>query len=182
MMKRCFALILALCLVCLCGCGAEKTPAAETAQPETPAPAAETPEPALDMPAPADLSAFNGILAEIRERSRPGTAGSSLTAAELGVELLDWAMQTGMDEAQIRAAVGDYLAPMTDLERTEYALQMSSVCGAVPRLLSKDSAGLMDDIGGTEGTLWPWENVPTGKLDALFDAAGVNGPAPDPNQ
>ena len=185
-MKRIFVIMLALCLVCLCGCGAAEPPEAEKAPLETLIPIeeapAETPASAAEAPAPGDASALTAILEEIRERSRPGTAGSSLTALELGAGLLDWAMQTELDEAQIRAAVEDFLAPMKEIERAGYALQMGSVSGAVGRLLGEDAEALLDDVGGTEGTLWPWENAPREKLDALFDAAGVNELVNDPNR
>ena len=162
-MKRFLSLLLAFSLFCLCGCGAA-APAAETAPAETPSPAP------LETPAD-DAPELAPILAEIRDRMHPGTAGSSLTAAQLAVLLLDWSVQTPMDEAQIRAAAEDFLAPMSDRERSEYAMQLSAVQGAAERLLGEDGAALMDDIGGTEGTLWPWTNAPREKLEALFSAA-----------
>ena len=48
----------------------------------------------------------------------------------------------------------------------------ASVSGAVSSLLSEGGEGLLDDIGGTEGTLWPWTDAPTEKLTAVFDAVG----------
>ncbi len=161
-MKRCLSLLLTLCLFCLCGCGAA-APAAETAAAETPSPApAETP--AVEAP---ELTA---ILAEIRERMHPGTAGSSLTAAQLAVLLLDWSIQTAADEAQIRAAAEEFLTALDDGARNVFAEQMGAVQGAAERLLGEDGAALMDDIGGTEGTLWPWPDAPQEKLDAVFAA------------
>ncbi len=161
-MKRCLSLLLTLCLFCLCGCGAA-APAAETVAAETPSPApAETP--AVEAP---ELAA---ILAEIRERMHPGTAGSSLTAAQLAVLLLDWSIQTAADEAQIRAAAEEFLTALDDGARNVFAEQMGAVQGAAERLLGEDGAALMDDIGGTEGTLWPWPDAPQEKLDAVFAA------------
>lgn len=170
-MKRCFSLIMALCLAVLCGCGA-----ALPKEPGTP----EAEAPALtELPVPVEAPELATILAEIRERMHPGTAGSSLTAAQLAAALLDWCVQTDADETQIRAAVEDFLAPMTEREGTEFALQMASVQGAVTTLLSEDGEGLLSDIGGPEGTLWPWTDAPTEKLDAVFSAAGVNELVPD---
>ena len=162
-MKRFFAVILTLSLLCLCGCG-------------TAAPVAETVKPAVEstVPVPTESPAaavpeLAPILTEIRERLHPATAGSSLTAAHLAVVLLDWCAQSDADEAQIRAAVEEFLAPMTQRERTEFALQLASVSGAVDALLGDGGEGLLEDIGGTEGTLWPWTDAPTAKLDAVFD-------------
>lgn len=175
-MKRFFALVFVLSLLCLCGCGAA-APAAGTAAPEvTAAPeeaaAVETPSPApVETPAD-DEPALAPILAEIRERMHPATAGSSLTAAQLAVLLLDWSVQTTADEAQIRAAAADFLAALSESERSEFAEQMSAVQGAAERLRGEEGAALMEDIGGTEGTLWPWADAPHEKLDALFSAAG----------
>ena len=161
-MKRFFSLLLAFSLFCLCGCGAA-APAAETAAAETPSPAP------VETPA-AEAPELAPILAEIRERMHPGTAGSSLTAAQLAVMLLDWSVQTPMDEAQIRAAAEEFLTALDDGARNEFAEQMGAVQGAAERLLGEDGAALMDDIGGTEGTRWPWTDAPAEKLDAVFDA------------
>ena len=156
-MKRFFSLLLAFCLFCLCGCGAA-------------APAAETPSPA-PLEAPADNAAeLAPILTEIRERMHPATAGSSLTAAQLAVLLLDWSVQTDADEAQIRAAAEKFLTELDDGARSEFAEQIGAVQGAAGRLLGEEGEALMEDIGGTEGTLWPWTDAPTEKLDAVFDA------------
>lgn len=171
-MKRYFTLLLALCLLVLCGCGA--TPVEQTEPLETTAAAAET-------PAPVDAPELTGILTEIRDRMRPGTAGSSLTALELGAKLLDWAVLTDADEAQIRADAKAFIEPMRTLPRQEFALQMGAVSAAVERLRSEDAAALMEDIGGTEGTLFPWEGAAAEKLAALFDAvAEIEAPV-DPN-
>lgn len=179
-MKRFASLILALCLILLCGCGA-KAPALPEKQFETPAPASE--ETAAARPGPAEAPELAQLLTEIRERMHPGTAGSSLTAQQLAAQLLDWSMQTDMDEAQIRAAVDEFLKPLGHLERTEFALQMASVSGAVDLLLGENSEALMDDIGGTEGTLWPWADAPAEKLEALFSASDAKSAliVPDPS-
>ncbi|MBR0355592.1 MAG: hypothetical protein IJK35_09490 [Oscillospiraceae bacterium] len=171
-MKRYFTLLLALGLLVLCGCGA--TPVEQTEPLATVAAAAET-------PAPVDAPELTGILTEIRDRMRPGTAGSSLAALELGAKLLDWAVLTDADEAQIRADAEAFIAPMTDLERAEFALQAGACSAAVERLRTEDAAALMEDIGGTEGTLFPWEGAAAEKLAALFDAAGVSDGPVDPN-
>jgi hypothetical protein len=149
-MKRFFCLMLALCLLGLCGCVRHPAPA------ETPVPAAAE-----------DLSP---ILAEIRERMQPGTAGSSLTAQQLAVLLLDWSLQTGMDEAQIRAAAEAFLAPLSEEDRAAFAEQLGAVQSAAERLRGENSEALMEDIGGAEGTLWPWTDAPQDKLGAVFSS------------
>ena len=170
-MTRYLSLLLSFSLFCLCGCGAA-APAAGTAAPEATA-AVEAPSPApVETSAAEEEPALAPILAEIRERMHPATAGSSLTAAQLAVLLLDWSVQTAADEAQIRAAAADFLAALSESERSEFAEQMSAVQGAAERLLGDEGAALMEDIGGTEGTLWPWADAPQEKLDALFSAAG----------
>lgn len=177
-MKRVFALILALGLLVLCGCRGTTPVPEEKAPLDTPAPATEAPASAEEMSAEDTLTP---ILAEIRERMHPGTAGSSLTAEQLAVLLLDWSLQTGMDEAQIRAAAEAFLAPLREPERGEFAVQATAVEGAAARLLEDGSEALMEDIGGTAGTLWPWTDAPTEKLDVVFSAVGT-ADAPDPNQ
>ena len=197
-MKRYIALILALGLLALCACGAAGTAApaeAGEALPEETRPvdllrdpaAAETPAPealpeAAEAPAPVEAPELAALLQEVRERARPGTAGASLTAMELGAKLLDWSSAAEADEAQVRAAVEAFLAPLGEPERAEFALQMSGVSGAVTRLQTEDAAAMMEDIGGTEGTLFPWPDARTELLEALFDAAGANGEIIDPNE
>ena len=90
-------------------------------------------------------------------------------------------MLTDMDEEQIRAAADEFREPLEHMERTEFSLQMASVSGAVDRLLDEDSEALMDDIGGTEGTLWPWTDAPTEKLEALFSAVDAESARIVPN-
>ena len=158
-MKRIIALLLALCLLCLGGCGAAPAEKAEELR-EEPAPVEK----------PVEAPELEALLEEIRERSRPGTAGSSLTALELGAKLLDWAMLTGLDEVQIGAATEDFLKPLSNVQRAEFEIQMDSVFSAVERLLGEDAAAQREDIGGTEGSLYPWTGLPTEKLDALFSA------------
>ena len=150
-MKRLLILLLTLCLLILCGCGAAES---ETDESDAYDAATEL------LP----------LLSDIRARVQPGTAGSSLTAQQLAAQLLDWSMQTGAGKAQVRAAVGEFLASLDDSERSEFALQMGAVQSAVDRLLGENSEALMEDIGGTEGTHWPWKGAPRDLLRALFAA------------
>lgn len=181
-MKRFLSIFLSLCLLGLCGCGAQAPVPPEKEPPESLMSDNQAQEPAADTSVPSEAPELAPILTEIRERMHPGTAGSSLTALELGAALLDWSVTTGVNEEQIRASVEEFLAPMNSLERAEFAVQTAAVSGAVKRLLSDEAAAMMEDIGGTESTLYPWENAQTGLLDALFDAAGAYGELIDPNE
>ncbi len=158
-MKRLISVILALCLLLLCGCGAAESEADES----------DAYDAAIEL---------QPLLSAIRTRMQPGTAGSSLTAQQLAVQLLDWSMQTGAGRSQVRAAVGEYLESLDESERSEFAQQMGAVQSAVDRLLGENSEALMEDIGGTEGTLWPWKGAPRDLLKAMFSAAGAGAISP----
>ena len=148
-MKRFLCLLLSLCLFApLCGCAGKAA-----------------------APAPDDLTP---VLESISANVHPGTAGSSLRAAQQACLLMDWCCETEMDESAVRAAAESFLAPLTDEDRQLFAVQLDSVKSAADYLISEDGAGLLEDIGGAEGTLWPWEDAPQEQLSALLAAAGAD--------
>ena len=164
-MKRWICLLLCLALPALSACGSpilQESP--ETAAPapaasETAAPAAEAAD---------DLTP---VLLEISGRMHPGTAGSSLTALDLACRLLDCCMETEMGEEQIRAAVEELRTGMDERAQKDFALQLLSVSSACERLLGADGEQLLEDIGGAEGTRWPWTGAATDKLETVFASA-----------
>ena len=137
--------LLAFALLALCGCGTREPNAA-----------ADDLTPVLE-----------GISAEVH----PGTAGSSLRAAQQACALMDWCCETEMAGPDIRAAVESFLAARSAEDQQLFSTQLDAVVNAADYLMREDGTGLLEDIGGPEGTLWPWENAPREKLDAILDAA-----------
>lgn len=138
-----FSLLAAL-LLSLCGCGA-------------------------GSPAPDDD--LTPVLDSIAASVHPGTAGSSLTAAQEACALMDWCCETNMDETAIRKTVEGFLAGRDEEEQRLFTVQIGFVCSTADYLMSEDGAGLLSDIGGGEGTRFPWPDAPLEKLTAILNAA-----------
>ena len=142
-MKRSFLfLVCLLMLFPLCGCDARSAASAQD-----------------------DLTP---VLESVAANVHPGTAGSSLRAAQQACELMDWCCETAMDESDVRAAAESFLSARDAEERQLFVVQLQSVLSTADYLASEDGAGLLEDIGGSAGTLWPWPDAPREKLDALL--------------
>ncbi|MCR5663680.1 MAG: hypothetical protein K6G17_02235 [Oscillospiraceae bacterium] len=167
-MKKALCLLFVLLLtLSLCACEEEfEAPPPDAMSIATPEDGGAAPP-----PAPEAADDLTPVLTEIRERVHPGTAGSSLTAAQLACRLLDWSIQTGMEEAQIKAVTAVFCEPMDEDARAEFAWQLSCVSGAAELVRSEEGLGLLEDVGGTDGTLFPWTDAPLEKLEFVYDAA-----------
>ncbi len=126
---------------------------------------------AAEAPAPADD--LTPVLDAVAAHVFPGTAGSSLSAAQEACALMDWSCTTAMDETAVRTLVSERLAGLDDEGQALFSAQLSAVAGAAAYLRQDDGAGLLEDIGGAEGTLWPWPEAKTALIAALLEAAGV---------
>ena len=148
-MTRIYTLLISLALLLsLCACGASPD--------------------GQEMPkVPDDLTP---LLESLSEHVHPATAGSSLAAAQEACLLLDWSCTTEMDDAAIRSAVGAFLEGRSEEEQELFSEQVLAVLGAADSLMQEEGAGLLEDIGGPDGTLWPWTDAPLEKLDAIRGA------------
>ena len=104
----------------------------ETVQKETIPESTESPEEtqenALQLP----------ILDEIDQNTLVGTAGSSLTAVQSAVKLLDWGIATGLDPEEIKAATVEWLSDKGNDEQAAFAEKLESVDYAYQKLLGDE--------------------------------------------
>ena len=84
---------------------------------------------------------------------------------------MDWCCETNMDETAIRKTVEGFLAGRDEEEQRLFTVQIGFVCSTADYLMSEDGAGLLSDIGGGEGTRFPWPDAPLEKLTAILNAA-----------
>ena len=143
-MKRLILLLLPLCLL-LAACGS--TAPAPTAAPEAPA-----------IPA--------ALLDAIRDSVQPGTAGSSLKAASVVADLLDWAAAGA--PAGLSEAVSAWLKAQSGEARAALPEQLDALRGALEQLAQADESakGLMQDAGLENRG--PWSEEAFQRAEALL--------------
>ena len=175
-MKKLFYLIVVLMLVpALVACGA--TAAEQPSEPPaevTQLPVIVTDEPAAaDTPTPdAGIAALDAILDEINNDAQPGSAGSTLKAAAIAADMLNWASSTELNDDEIRQATIDWLSPKGNDELVEFSMKIDGVYTAYQTLISADSEGLMSDAGlNYEVGQWGYE--PYSSIETVVETVGL---------
>lgn len=184
-MKRLPALILALAmLLSLSACGKKPdsapTPAvtpdaAETAEPAaTPAPSpTPTPSPVPlipDLPEVHD-AALEAILADVLT-VYPGSAGSSLRGAACAARLLDWGMETTLNDDEIYSATGCFLDTLEDKELLVFFESLDTVYNMGYDLRGENAEGLLSDAGVSDSA-WPWNDRAFHALEMIYLGCGA---------
>lgn len=120
MNKVMLILVLLLCIL-LCACGANiqqvddvSTPPQDTENTQSDSPSGEQSIELL-------------ILDEIDQTVLVGTAGSSLTAVQGAVKLLDWGVATGLDTEEVKTATEQWLADKDEDARSEFTEKLANV-------------------------------------------------------
>ncbi len=139
------------------------SPTPESTPEVTAAPTAATAE---------DIEALKGLMADFGERIQPGTAGSSLKAAEQAVRLINWGVSTQMSDEEISKTVGEYLAGMSSEQKESYLLQMDLLDSTYQQLLTPGQEGFLESAGCTDSG-YPWGSEPIPAVEAFFEATGV---------
>lgn len=153
---------------------AAEEPAA-TAAPATAAPTPEsTPEvtAAPSASSAEDIETLKGLMADFGERIQPGTAGSSLKAAEQAVRLINWGISTQMTDEEISKTVGEYLAGLDSDQKEGYLLQMDLLADTYRQLLTPGQEGFLESAGCADSG-YPWGSEPIPAVEAFFEATGV---------
>lgn len=112
------------------------------------------------------------ILDEINQNTTVGTAGSSLTAVQSAVKLLDWGCATGLDPEEIREATVAWLSDKGNDEQVEFAAKMESVDEAYRKLLGEGAEDLLA-AAGCEDSAYPWSSTPVEPAEAIMEAVGL---------
>ena len=112
--------------------------------------------------------ALTAQLDQLRDGVQPGTAGSSLKAASVAADLLDWAEDPTPRE-NIEATVGEWLAAQSAETRERLPEQLDALRGMVKKLTTtyEDAAGLLSDAG-LEGR-GPWSEAAAEQVNTLLD-------------
>ena len=152
-MKRLLLLFLSVFALLLAACGT-------SAPAESPTPGdGEQPAVITDAAAtPATNSTLFILLDALRDGVQPGTAGSSLKAAIVAADLLDWAKDPPPQDS-VSLTVRDWLAAQSEDALALLPEQLSSLTGTVEQLVGdyEASQGLLEDAGLTGRGPWSAE-------------------------
>ena len=146
-----------------------------TRQSETPN---NTP-PEVDTPAGSDTPADEPsvltlpILDEIDQTVTIGTSGSSLSAVQAAVKLLDWGVNTGLDTEEIGDAASAWLNAKND-DLDDHLRKLELVDDAYQKLLADEAQELLDSAGCADTEI-TWGSNPVEAVEAIMQAAGLRG-------
>ncbi len=112
------------------------------------------------------------ILDEIDQTVLVGTAGSSLTAVQGAVKLLDWGVGTGLDAEEIKAATERWLADKDEETKAEFIEKLTSVDNMYQELLKDDAESLLETAGCADAA-YPWSDGPVDSIESVMAAAGL---------
>ena len=126
---------------------------------------------APDAPAdvPPALTLF--ILDEIDADVTVGTSGSSLTAVQAAVKLIEWGTGTGLDANEISDAATTWLAAKND-DLAEFLQKLELVDDAYQKLLTDGARELLDSAGCADAQI-TWGSQPVEAVEAVMQAAGL---------
>ena len=118
--------------------------------------------PTLESPA------LTAQLNRLRDGVQPGTAGSSLKAAGIAADLLDWA-EDPIPQENIDATVAEWLAAQSAEARERLPEQRDALRAALKELTTayEDAAGLLADAGLTGRG--PWSEAAAERAIALLE-------------
>ena len=130
---------------------------------------ADAPDAPADVPPVLTLP----ILDEIEAGVTVGTSGSSLSAVQAAVRLLDWGVNTGLGTDEIGEAVSTWLAADRD-GLTDRLQKLELVDDAYRKLLTDEARELLDSAGCAEVEI-AWGSEAVGPVEAVMQAAGLRG-------
>ena len=141
-----------------------------TAAPEpTPEP---TPVPIQPELPPVNDEALNAILDSITSDVQPGTAGSSLKAANCAAKLLDWGAATSLNDDEIYSAVGCWLDEQSDERLLMFFESFYSVYTASYDLRAENGENLMRDAG-ISSAAYPWNDAAAHAVEMVYYGCGL---------
>lgn len=189
-MKKFFSVLYVfIFLFSLSACGGKHTdaptPSAEPEPTAVPAPAVEiipaptaepvhTPEPPPLQPElpPVYDEALTSIFNRIIDDVRPGTAGCSLRAAQIGASLLDWGMATALTDDEIYSAVGCFLEEQEDERLQLFFESFFSVYDSCYDLMSENGPELLD-CAGVSDCSYPWNDRALHSVEMVCYGCGL---------
>ena len=127
----------------------------------------DAPDAPADVPPVLTLS----ILDEIDADVTVGTSGSSLTAVQAAVKLIEWGRGTGLDANEISDAATTWLAAKND-DLAEFLQKLELVDDAYQKLLTDGARELLDSAGCADAQI-TWGSQPVEAVEAVMQAAGL---------
>lgn len=169
-MKKLYPLFLIFALLSFAACSpksdAEPSPSpvqSEAVSP-SPSPSSEPETPELSEAG----EELVGILEMLQSDCHPGTAGSSLIAAELAARLLDWEVENPDCLDQALAAAELFGSRFSGSEGAEFESQLGLVYGQLEGLLGEEAALLLESCGYESSNLPYDEAAATQLFEALY--------------
>lgn len=126
---------------------------------------------AADAPADVPPVLTLPVLDEIDTSVMVGVSGSSLSAVQAAVSLLNWGTDTGLGADEIGDATSTWLASKND-GLTEFLQKLELVDDAYQKLLTDQARDLLDSAG-CETTEITWGSEPVAAVEAVMQAAGL---------
>lgn len=155
--------VILLAAVFMAGCTRQSEPPNNTpSEVDTPA-GSDTP---VDAPSVLTLP----ILDEIDQTVTIGTSGSSLSAVQAAVKLLDWGVNTGLGADEIGGAASAWMETNGD----DCLRKLELVDDAYQRLLTDEARELLDSAGCADAEI-TWGSEPVEAVEAIMQAAGLRG-------
>ena len=111
------------------------------------------------------------ILDEIDASVTVGTSGSSLSAVQAAVKLLDWGVNTGLGADEIGGAASTWLAAKSN-DLTDHLQKLALVDDAYRKLLTDEARELLDSTG-CEKVEITWGSDPVEPVEAIMQTAGL---------
>lgn len=93
-------------------------------------------------------------LAAIHENVYPGTAGSSLTSAYAGADLMTWYKQNSPDTGAITQEITAYAADMNKEEKDVFTEQLAIVSAGIGTTISEGGSETLDCAGWNGEVTW----------------------------
>ena len=128
---------------------------------------------AADAPADVPPVLTLPILDEIDTSVTVGTSGSSLSAVQAAVKLLDWGVNTGLGTDEISDAASTWLAAKNN-DLADCLKKLELVDEAYRKLLTDEARELLDSAG-CEDVEITWGSTPVEAVEAIMQAAGLRG-------
>ena len=128
---------------------------------------------AVDAPADVPPVLTLPILDEIDQTVAIGTSGSSPSAVQAAVKLLDWGENTGLGADEISDATSTWLAAKNN-DLADCLKKLELVDDAYQKLLTGEARELLDSAG-CENVEITWGSDPVEPVEAIMQAAGLRG-------
>lgn len=128
---------------------------------------------AASEPDAAASDALRAQLDNIRDSVQPGTAGSTLRAAQVAADLLTWGTESTLTAQQVDTLTRQWLAEQEESVLADLPEQLASVDATCQMLQRGEGTDLLESAGWEDTANLPWGSEPEPLVEALLAAAGL---------